>query len=329
MSNIYYNDFEDYNSLGGTYGYMSSYSLPEKSEEEKKKEEEAKKYEYTKEEMKQIRKESFPGNKFAAIFTEVNKKKDEDSRNRPLVEELNVEGDTFIFTTGVDPVDSGRRLYDRKEVIISNDNAITPLVGCNGSGKSTIIHILHDALVRSGYPVVYWDNLKDGGHNALEEVGYSGDFVKLSGMITSSEGENILRNSSKPIELTLGLVCGKYTRDEHMQPYVDTNHIFLLLDALDSGFSIDNICNIKSHFDQIIELSKQNNKHVYIIVAANSFEVARNCKCWDVQHSKYVEFGTNYEAYREFIIKSRERILKQWERWNKENKDDASTSKEE
>ena len=43
------------------------------------------------------------------------------------------------------------------------------------------------------------------------------------------------------------------------------------------------------------------NTDVYIIVAANTYELARNEKCFDVVNGKYISFK-DYEEYRKFIL---------------------------
>ena len=111
--------------------------------------------------------------------------------------------------------------------------------------------------------------------------------------------------------------------------YRDTDHVFLIMDAVDSGFSIDNIINLKAYLNKLIELSKKNNKNLYIVVAANSFEFAVDTRSWDVQKSKEVFYTENdYVKYRKRIIETRKRILSQWEKMESKKKIEEDESLE-
>ena len=80
--------------------------------------------------------------------------------------------------------------------------------------------------------------------------------------------------------------------------------IFILFDAVDSGFSIDNIGDLKEFlFDTVLE---DHPKDVYIICTANSYEMTRGQDCVDVNSCKHVRFD-DYEEYRKFILESRKR----------------------
>ena len=87
----------------------------------------------------------------------------------------------------------------------------------------------------------------------------------------------------------------------------------ILLDALDSGLSIDNIQEVKQYlFQPIKEDCEKANKKLYLIVVANSYEMAREENCLDVISLKYRNFKT-YEAYKSFVLKSREKKEKRYE----------------
>ena len=86
-----------------------------------------------------------------------------------------------------------------------------------------------------------------------------------------------------------------------------------MLDAIDSGMSVDNIVEIVSVFNMILEDAKSMGKEVYIIISANEFELCRNSPCFDVHAGKYRTF-TDYEDYRKFILKSREKKNARYEK---------------
>ena len=123
-----------------------------------------------------------------------------------------------------------------------------------------------------------------------------------------SEGEVIAKASSKYISVCAEVIRGTIIRDKKFRKYRDLDNIFLLLDSIDIGYSIDNIDNLFSVLNGLISLAKQYKKKLYIIAAANSFEFIRGNRCWDVQASKEVVFN-GYDSYRERIIETSETIL--------------------
>ena len=78
------------------------------------------------------------------------------------------------------------------------------------------------------------------------------------------------------------------------------SEVYILLDALDSGLSIDNIRDVRSVLDLILEDCK--NVALYIIVAANSYEMIKGADCIAVSTGTHKKF-TDYEAYAGFICK--------------------------
>ena len=93
-------------------------------------------------------------------------------------------------------------------------------------------------------------------------------------------------------------------RKDNAEELETSKERWILLDAIDSGLSVDNIVDLKEQlFETILEYNCGN--EIYIIVSANEYELARNEMCFDVYNGKYIEFK-NYEEYRDFILKSRE-----------------------
>ena len=84
----------------------------------------------------------------------------------------------------------------------------------------------------------------------------------------------------------------------------DAKNIWLLLDAMDSGFSIDNIIEMKDFFRFL--LKEEPNHSIYILMAANSYELAKGERCLDVQRMEYTRFD-NYDKYREFVLLTRKK----------------------
>ena len=80
-----------------------------------------------------------------------------------------------------DPNDCGI-LYYRASV--SFEPGLTVLVGCNGSGKTSLLRQINNRLGREGTPHIFYNNLSDGGHNALEKAGFYGDIEFMATAIS-------------------------------------------------------------------------------------------------------------------------------------------------
>lgn len=187
-----------------------------------------------------------------------------------------------------------RKLYRRKSIELNP--GVTVLVGCNGSGKTTILNFIKDKFERDKNVIyIKFDNLHDGGHFMMDKFCYQGDMLKLATMFCSSEGENIFQCLAE-IASAIGFAV-RNNRDNNKD-------LIITFDAVDSGLSVDNIIDLKEClFKPIIE--DNSNRNVYIICSANEYELCNNENCFDVTGSKYIRFP-NYDEYRDFIIKSRE-----------------------
>lgn len=174
---------------------------------------------------------------------------------------------------------------------------LTVLVGCNGSGKSTLLHQLRDKLEERKVPFLSYDNLKDGQDNAMQHaLNVSGDIKLLATLATSSEGEQISINFDKFVK-RVGAFVKKNSPSN--------KELFVLLDAIDSGLSIDQVQEFKSFFQFAIDTEKKNGTDLYFIVSSNEYELCENSQCLILPDLKYTTF-TNYNDYRQSIMDSRE-----------------------
>lgn len=217
------------------------------------------------------------------------------------------------------------RMY--KRVNIEIQEGLTVLVGCNGIGKTTLLHQIKDQLKKANIPVISFDNLKEGGSRAISSAGFYGDFAFMGTAMSSSEGENIVMNISKlASSLRPFIKTGKSGKNDDALSkafakalWGDTteekedevpNERWLLLDAIDSGLSVDNIVDIKEYLFKTIFEDREDLK-IYIIVSANEYEMARGEQCFDVHNGKYITFS-DYEDYRNFVLKSKDNKNKRY-----------------
>lgn len=222
------------------------------------------------------------------------------------------------------------RIYSRKSVEI--ESGVTVLVGCNGSGKTTLMQFIKSDLKRNEIPYIKFDNLRDGGSKARSAALFHEDYAFAATSACSSEGENISMNIvhlSKKVAhfMKYGEVEDKFSSLDKLMDEIVRNEDekipeekepvkerWILLDAIDSGYSIDNILDLKEYFLKPV-LEHGYGNEVYIIISANSFEMANGEQCLDVYNGKYVTFK-DYEEYKDFILKTRERKDKRYEKDN-------------
>lgn len=217
-----------------------------------------------------------------------------------------------------DYYEEGCNLYKKKNIII--ESGVTVLVGCNGIGKTTLLHQIRDRLKKDDIPYIEFDNLRDGGSKSISEAGFYGDIEFMATAICSSEGENIVMNIGNLVtRLGQFVKTGedpkkkKYNQLAHHLVEINgedieekeiPNERWILLDAIDSGLSVDNVVDIKEQlFKTILDYNYGND--VYIVISANAFEMARGEQCFDVYNGKYIKFA-DYEEYRHFVLKSKE-----------------------
>lgn len=193
------------------------------------------------------------------------------------------------FAIEREPFDEGQKIFQRSSITVKP--GVTVLVGCNGSGKTTMLHQIEHQLKEAEETYLLYDNLHDGGHNAMGRFGFYSDITSLATMFTSSEGEQIMTVLGEQAT-SIGRLAARNKDRE----------LFILMDAVDSGFSIDNICELKEFLFQTV--MEDHPKDVYIICTANSYEMARGEDCIDVIRCKHRKFQ-DYEEYRSFILETK------------------------
>ena len=192
-----------------------------------------------------------------------------------------------------DPYDADEILFTGK-LTRSIKPGITILTGCNGSGKTTILNEIEYKYANNNkYKLFTWNGLVDKKY-AKDTALESGEMSLLASLAFSSEGEEI--------DINIGVLARTIGR------FVAANEdkdLIILLDALDSGLSIDNIVEIKTFFkDMLIPDIEKMGHNCYVLIPANEYEMARGERCVDARTGKELIFG-DYEEYRNYILKSR------------------------
>lgn len=221
-----------------------------------------------------------------------------------------------IIKTWRDPYDAGFSTCRKKQIEIQQ--GLTVLVGCNGSGKTTLLHNIKSELKKEDIPVFYYNNEKDGGNNSISESIFYGNLSFTATALCSSEGENISLNLSKIASKLRKFVETGDTGDrfnalaktlalkDDSEENNVSNERWILLDAMDSGYSIDNVIEMKDFFDLVIKDAKEFGIELYIVISSNEYELAHESKCFDVMEGKYIQFAS-YEDYKKFILRTREK----------------------
>jgi len=204
------------------------------------------------------------------------------------------------------PYEAKVKLY--KKSTINFKPGLTVLVGCNGCGKSSLIKEISYYLKDISTPFFIYDNEKNDRARAISKAICYGDASCSATLMSSSEGEVILVNMGNCAK-----EIGKFTKEN-----CNEKEIWILLDAIDSGLSIDNIIDMKRYlFETIIKYNPD--KDVYIIVSSNTYEMCNGENCFDIYNGKYIQFN-NYDEYKQFILESKDIKDKRYDDDSSDNK---------
>lgn len=232
-----------------------------------------------------------------------------------------------VIKTWRDPYDRGWSLTKPKEIFIKS--GLTVLVGCNGAGKTTLLNNIEEQLKREKVPCYSYNNLHEGGSNSIGSALFNENTSLAAFLMTASEGEQIQENFGTMLENVREFMqTGKINTKENrilnaFQSLLDSkenedngseliNERWLLLDAIDSGLSVDAVVSVVDVLNLILDDAKRIGRKLFIVITANEYELCRGNKCFDVNSGQYIEFK-DYEDYRKFILKSRKKKDKRYE----------------
>lgn len=225
------------------------------------------------------------------------------------------------FKTWRDPYGLGFSTCYPRQITI--EKGLTVFVGCNGLGKSTLLRNINEILSNENTPVKFFDDIKES-QNFTQQAVFNGDYRTASMLLSSSEGEQItVRIGSLLQGLNEFIATGLFPVDSSSMKIIEafkrladktdydnlvesnpSNERWLLFDATDSGYSIDNVIDMKELFKLLVDDAESQGVDLYILIAANEYELADGTNCFDVARGKYITFS-NYADYKQFILKSR------------------------
>lgn len=205
--------------------------------------------------------------------------------------------DSLTIQVEKEPYDEGIAFYTHDKVTFYPGIAV--LVGCNGSGKTTLFHQIDEQLdpldrKKKDPDLLYmkYDNLREGASHGIDSACFAGNMDLVAQMVLSSEGENIRTNVGE-FGARIGVQISRNPK---------AKRVVICMDACDSGFSIDNILDLKDFFHFIEEQNPE--KFVYFIISANSYEMANGEDCVEINTLKHCTFSS-YDGYRSYILKTR------------------------
>jgi hypothetical protein len=192
---------------------------------------------------------------------------------------------------------------------------VTVLIGCNGSGKSTLLHQIEDFCNKNDIPCIDFNYQSDNSSdNLLAKSIFTGNFNMAGNITSSSEGERI--------SVSLGEFAkkaGRFSRDNQ-----DKDKMVILMDSVDSGYSIDNIIELKHYlFKSILDDMIDNGKEIYIIISANMYELCSGENSFSVYHGEYVDINS-YDDYKNLILETR--VAKEERYYNGKEDDDEDAN---
>lgn len=167
---------------------------------------------------------------------------------------------------------------------------VTCIIGPNGAGKTTLLTQLNDYANSHNIKVWQYSNFTDGRY---EDYRYLETNTRLfAESAFSSEGEKVAMHFSERVGEIGRLVTDSRATN---QP------AFVLLDALDSGASIDRVRDLYDLFVMMDKDIKGNGADVYIVAAINQYELAKSpLRCVDCRTGETIKFSC-YDGYAEYI----------------------------
>ena len=212
-----------------------------------------------------------------------------------------------------------RQMFTKGYLEFPDCGGVFCLVGCNGSGKSTVMDYVKRWLEKEkAYEIKgrYLD-LRGAFGEKVEYSNYAyfnfdkhaivaDDEMDLLhqrfGVGYSSTGEGIMERLGNGLSR-----LGDWVRDKKNSG----KHLIVFFDDCDAGTSLDMIGDIKKVVSLIVKDCTEHGIVCTFILSANSYEMCKGYECIDVWDFKKVEF-LDYEDYKKFVLRSRARKEKSY-----------------
>lgn len=219
--------------------------------------------------------------------------------------------------------DEDQILFEGKKDSVTIDfGHIYAFVGCNGIGKSTLIR------------QICQDNdtsLCTFAHNLLDDYNGYSSFSRFllsdedlnrpqkepsvfylpvdrssnaRGLGSESFISDIASNFMSTGESLTNTVAPCFDIIQKELPRLRGKEIYVLLDDLDVGVSLDVIADERRVIDAMARDLEANGTRYAICIAANNYELARNLECISCADLSPVSFST-YDEYRDFVLSTR------------------------
>ena len=196
---------------------------------------------------------------------------------------------TRTFT--IRPFDDSCEVVLYKNPTFRFEPGVTVLVGCNRSGKTTLVRRMRDLLRNEGVPSI--SLLKQNIEGMLSELEFRGDIGALTTQVSrgsTSEGE------FAKLAFAHLLPQVRHTIEKA------TDEAWVFLDGLDSSLSEDQLDQVRDLADAIVE-SAPPGIETYVVMTTNQFTLAKDRRCLRVTDGKEVRLDT-FRAYRSCVLQS-------------------------
>lgn len=196
-------------------------------------------------------------------------------------------------------------------------NDVYCLVGCNGIGKSTVLYqMIHDndnSLKETAYDLKDDYNAFSNLFNSKKKNEYDEFYILINKntKLCIKDDDSILHNlfgnfmstgeqNVNNILPNLPNIIESLNKLEKLE----NKELYVMIDDLDVGVSIDVLIELAKIIDKLELKLKKLNINYYIVITANSYELARRFKCIDVINMKEISFK-DYDDYANYVSETR------------------------
>lgn len=191
-----------------------------------------------------------------------------------------------------DPYIKNKKIFKQSKITF-RDNALTVLIGPNGTGKTTLINQVLESLVKADIPYVHYSNLLHGGDRAKEYFGNT-NIAAMVSMLERSEGQNIAFTCMQRFSK-------EFKKANESRKEKNGKEMWILLDTIDSGMDLNNIIDTKLALKSYIDGAMKVGINLVCVVPANSYELAEGEICLFPYDGKEYTFKS-YQEYKSFIL---------------------------